>query len=557
MKHGINPLNLDYKYQFKNKKDAESGLYYLYKETADPSAIVFNGLTYIFSSMCLGVYVSSDLIDWEWHSLAGWLPCYDYAPDVKVHDGYVYFTASRHHADCSVFRTKDVLNGPYEEYPTHFRYWDPCLYFDDDGRVFLYQGSSDLYPLDVVELDRKSFRRIGERVVTVSGDIETKGFERFGEDHKKTHIFTKPFMEGSWMTKHDGRYYLQYGTPGTEINVYGDGVYVSDSPVGPFALAENNPFSYAPGSFMPGAGHGSTFEKDGKFYHTSTMRISINDNCERRIGIWKAGFDGDGELFCDQNYNDWPVNFSKPVFSDPDYMLLSYKKQVAASSQCDGFPKENVTDENCQTFFKAKGNKDEWVVVDLGGMKTVNFVQINFADAESFAPLPEGRRITSSRYIDEISYPYKWRLECSADGKNYAVLKEQLCDNVYQSHPVFETEEGVRARYIRLSVFETPYNANVTLSALRVFGKGDGELPVIREATAVRTSPLDMTVRIDAANAVGYNICWGHAADKLYHSYLTYKAEQDIGALIKGKDVYVRVDAFNEAGITKGKVFKL
>lgn len=557
MKHGINPLNLDYKNQFKVKKDAQSDLYRLYKETADPSAIVFNGITYIFSSMCLGVYCSADLIDWEWHSLSKWLPCYDYAPDVKVHGGYVYFTASRHHADCSVFRTKDVLNGPYEEYPTHFRYWDPCLFFDDDGRVFLYQGSSDLYPLDMVELDGENFQRIGESIVTISGDIETKGFERFGEDHKKTHIFTKPFMEGSWMTKHGGRYYLQYGTPGTEINVYGDGVYTADNPFGPFVLAANNPFSYAPGSFMPGAGHGSTFEKDGEFYHTSTMRISINDNCERRIGIWKAGFDKDGELFCDQNYNDWPINFSKPAFSDPDYMLLSYKKKVTASSRCDKYPEENLTDENCQTFYKAASNKDEWVIVDLGGVKTVNFVQINFGDVESFAPLPEGKSIALSRYIDEVSHPYKWRLEYSADGENYVTLEEQLRGDGCQSHPAVEMEEGVQARYIRLTVFEVPYGANVTLSGLRVFGRGSGELPVIKSATAERTSPLDMTVHISASNATGYNILWGHAADKLYHSYLTYKTAQDIGALVKGQDVYVRVDAFNEAGIAKGKVFKL
>ena len=556
MKHAINPLNLDYKYQFRVKKTDDGDLYRLYKETADPSAVIFDGKVYVFSSMSLGVYCSADMINWEWHDLSDRLPCYDYAPDARVFDGYVYFTASRHHANCSVFRTKDILNGPYEEYPTNFNYWDPCLFFDG-GKVFLYQGSSDLYPLDAVELDPRTFQKKGESVVTISGDIETKGYERFGEDHKKTHIFSKPFMEGSWMTKHDGKYYLQYGAPGTEINVYGDGVYVSDNPLGPFSPAANNPFSYAPGSFMPGAGHGSTFEKDGKFYHTSTMRISINNNCERRIGIWKAGFDGDGELFCDQRYNDWPINFYASAFSDPDYFLLSYKKKVFSSSQCENYPKENLTDENCQTFFKAKGNKNEWVMVDLDGVKTINFIQINFGDVDSFAPLPKGKEIYLSRYIDEVSYPYKWRLEYSCDGENFLTLKEQLADDVFESHPTFEIEEGISARYIRLTVFETPYGAQVTLSALRVFGKGIGELPKILSATAVRTSPLDMTVNIAAENAVGYNVLWGHAENKLYHSYLTYKTSQDIGALVKGQDVFVRVDAFNEVGIIKGKTFKL
>ena len=59
-----------------------------------------------------------------------------------------------------------------------------------------------------------------------------------------------PYIEGAWMTKHAGKYYLQYACPGAEFNVYADGVYVADAPLGPFHLAENNPFSYKPGGFL-------------------------------------------------------------------------------------------------------------------------------------------------------------------------------------------------------------------------------------------------------------------------------------------------------------------
>ena len=69
-----------------------------------------------------------------------------------------------------------------------------------------------------------------------------------------------PYLEGPWMTKYQGKYYLQYAVTGTEYNVYSDGVYVADSPLGPFTAAKNNPFSYKPGGFITGAGHGSTFE---------------------------------------------------------------------------------------------------------------------------------------------------------------------------------------------------------------------------------------------------------------------------------------------------------
>ena len=57
------------------------------------------------------------------------------------------------------------------------------------------------------------------------------------------------------MTKYNGKYYLQYAAPGTEFNVYADGVYEGDSPLGPFHLAKNNPYSFQPGGFITGAGH--------------------------------------------------------------------------------------------------------------------------------------------------------------------------------------------------------------------------------------------------------------------------------------------------------------
>ena len=121
-------------------------------------------------------------------------------------------------------------------------------------------------------------------------------------------MFTnKPFIEGPWMDKYNGKYYLQYACPGAQFNVYADGVYIGESPLGPFTLAKNNTFSYSPGGFMPGAGHGSTmWDTHGNLWHTSTMRISVNQQFERRVGIWPSGFDKDGELFCNQRYGDWP-----------------------------------------------------------------------------------------------------------------------------------------------------------------------------------------------------------------------------------------------------------
>ena len=48
------------------------------------------------------------------------------------------------------------------------------------------------------------------------------------------------------------------------------------------------------------------------------------------------------------------------------------------------------------------------------------------------------------------------------------------------------------------------------------------------------------------------------APNKLYHSYMVFgKNSQRIGALVKNRPLYVRVDTFNENGITEGEVKKV
>ena len=68
-----------------------------------------------------------------------------------------------------------------------------------------------------------------------------------------------------------------------------------------------------------------------------------------------------------------------------------------------------------------------------------------------------------------------------------------------------------------------------------------------------------MMVNITAqANTVGYNILFGERPDKLYHSYMVFEpGEKRVGALIRGREYFVRVDAFNECGISEGTCVKL
>lgn len=611
-KYYCNPMNVPYRYQF-NMDPRTHGKLQIDREGADPSMILFHGKYYLFASMNLSVWVSEDLVHWESYRLPENLPLYDYAPDARVCGDYVYFCASKKGTVCNYYRTKDIINGPYEEIPGTFDFWDPNLFFDEDGKIYFYWGCSNQTPVWGVELEPETMKPKTEWKELLFGDGYCRGYERMGEDHcefprsdeevevmfqafvrqsqmpeesiPKVYIpaikgmFTRrPFIEGPWMDKYEGRYYLQYACPGTEYNGYADGVYVAEHPLGPFILAKNNPYSYHPGGFMPGAGHGSTMrDLQQNLWHTATMRISVNHQFERRVGLWPAGFDSDGELFCNQNYGDWPIaveDGKMDPWKEPEWFLLNYAKPAKASSFVKGKEPAKAFDENAKTWWRAADSESgQWLETDLGTVMDVRAIQINFAD--DALPIASPGKIqgseTQPRYIEERELVTRWKLEGSLDGAEYFMIEDKSKVDTDLPHDLVVREEGLQVRYLRLTIVEIPYHVEPCISGFRVFGKGAGDKPVSPKYHAVKSEDgLDLLVSIgETADAIGYNILWGHEERKLYHSYQIYRnpesvqkaveqqIEKRIGALVKEQECFVRVDSYNENGITHGTVKKV
>jgi len=585
MSYICNPLNISYRYQFNQNSD---GRISVSREAADPSLIEFKGSYYLFPSMSGGCWHSDDLVSWQYQLLPE-LPAYDYAPDVRVVGDQVYFCASNHDQG-TFYRTKDPLTGPYEKIDGAFPFWDPNLFYDDDGRLYFYWGSSTTEPIYGVELNPVTLRPISEKVSLFTGNSADIGFERYGENHRpprspaetaqllarleqaadmpddlkaaaRSYILGAAYLEGVWMNKHRGRYYLQYATPSSGHNIYADGVYISDQPLGPFTLADNNPFSYKPGGFMPGAGHGSTMaDRYGNLWHIATSRIALNHNFERRISLWPAGWDQDGELFCNQRFGDWPLRVEQAAINPwarPDWMLLSYGKTATASSSAEQHGPAMAVDENIRTWWRAaSAEPEQWLMLDLGRLCAVHAIQINFADDQLVVPLPEGAvmqgALHQSRWIDLISQATRWLLEGSADGVNYFVIEDKSQAETDLPHDLVVREQGVQVRFIRLTVISLPYGQAACVSGLRVFGLGQGDLPEPASNVVIcREGDLDMVVSWQG-NGTGYVVNWGHAPDKLYHSCQVFGLEARIGGLVKGQPVFVRVDSFNECGLSEG-----
>ena len=343
-------------------------------------------------------------------------------------------------------------------------------------------------------------------------------------------------------------------------------------------------------------------DADGSVWHISTMRICKNHNFERRIGLWPAGYDADGELFCNQRYGDWPMDLEKlrrDPWANPDWMLLSHGAKATASSTAEkkvitdaaaaalgkvrineiSYDPQNVSDENVQTWWKADPQKasesSQWISLDLGKICDVHAVQLNFADDDLRPELPEefGLRdaLMQERWIDRTPQKTRWLLEGSENGTDWMALCDKRQAETDLPHDLVASEDGWKLRYVRLTVTELPYGQTPCVSGLRIFGLGGGSLPAKPVGvTADLRTPLDLDVNWkDGADgsgleeekpwdpAVGYVVNWGFAPDKLYHSYQVFDERVSIGGLVKDQALYLRVDSFNENGITEGDVKKI
>lgn len=537
-----NPINIDYTYMIYNANKGIS-----YRSGADPAIVKFRNEYYLFVTRSLGYWHSTDLLNWDFITPEKWYFQGSNAPAAANYKDSLLYVAGDPSGSMSVLFTDDPKKGNWKATPSILtNLQDPDLFIDDNGDAYMFWGSSNKFPIRGITLARKNNFRPSEKVDTLFNlDEANHGWERFGENNADTVL--GGYIEGPWLTKHNGTYYMQYAAPGTEFNVYADGVYTSQHPLGPYHYAPNNPVSFKPGGFINGAGHGSTVEgPQDIFWHFTTMAVNVNIGWERRIGMFPTFFDKDGLMYCDTYFGDYPhfapaIPGKKGMFSG--WMLLSYNKPVTASSSLEKFKAANVTDENVKTFWVAeKNDSSQWLRVDLQNPAKVFAVQVNYNDYHSdlFGRIPDMHH----RYV----------IEGSVDGKEWKKLIDRSNNFKDVPNDYVELADPETVRYIRYKNIHvpTPY---LSISGLRVFGIGTGKIPSEVKNFSVKRESDSRNANItwDAvANCQGYNILWGIAPDKLYSSWMVYgKNSLVMRNLNRGQVYYFAIEAFNENGISK------
>lgn len=545
-----NPINLDYGYT-PIPNFATQGKH---RATADPVIVNYKGDYYLFSTNQWGYWWSSDLSNWNFVSksfLRSEHKVYDdlCAPSVWIQGDTMLVFGSTYSRNFPIWMSTNPKGNDWSEVVENFDIggWDPAHFVDDDGRLYMYNGSSNVYPLYGVELNRKTFDPIGTRKELLLLRPDRYGWQRFGEHLDNT--FLDPFMEGAWVTKHNNKYYLQYGAPATEFSGYADGVAVGTTPLGPFEH-QSLPLSWKAGGFARGAGHGATFQDNWKnYWHVSTMVVSVKNNFERRIGIWPTGFDKDDVMYTNTAFGDYPHylptkadNHLKSKFTG--WMLLNYNKPVQVSSTLGGYQANYAVDESIRTYWSAaSGKSGEWIQTDLGAVGTVHAVQLNYADQDA-------------EFLGKQQGTYhQYQLLYSLDGKKWQMLVDKSKNKTDVPHDYVALEKPIKARYIKMINLHMP-TGKFAISGLRVFGKMEIARPaavkdflVLRTEKDKRSAWIRWTTNDDA---YAYNIYIGTDPDKLYNCIMIYGAnEYWYKGMDKDKPYYFRIEALNENGQSK------
>ena len=416
-----------------------------FRETADPSVILHDGRWYLYPSAGMA-YVTEDFIHWRHRKIEP----YDagYAPTVVRFRDRFLLTACRAPVFASAgplgpFASLGRLAGPDGKSVKDFD--DPMLFADDDNRLFAYWGLGGAGVFGA-ELDpSQPMRLLTEPRLLFSYD-PAHVWERFGAWNEDA---SKSYVEGSWMVKHRGRYFLTYAAPGTEFCTYGMGTYVGDSPLGPFRYQARNPILRQTHGLVQGPGHGCLVAgPNDTLWAFYTCTVCYEHFFERRIGVDPAGLDADGNLFVRgaSEVPQWaPGLLARPQDGNDAGLLPVTRSKIArASSSAPGRDALYAIDGSMLTFWQpADGDPAPVLTLDCRGIFLVAAVRIVWKDVG--LDYDAGAKPGPFRYVVEASRDNQtWSAVVDASGNETDLLID------------YRTFDPTPASHVRLRVLGTP-----------------------------------------------------------------------------------------------------
>ena len=443
-----------------------------------------------------GGWVSEDLISWRYQGVEmrqGRVPV---APHVVKYNGQFYMSGN----NAPLYRAPAIL-GPYEVVGdwtdvlgkpfaglANGRPWvgafDVDIFVDDDNKPYLYFPARSTEGIDVVPLDPDHLNRFMAVPKRLFGFDRSHVWERYGEMNEYPDV---SWIEGPWMMKRGGTYYLQYSASGTQWLSYATGMYTSKSPTGPFTYSPVNPVLRKTTGVVTGTAHGSIVEgPDGNWWQFYTIVMS-NPPGGRRVGMDPVGFDERGNLFVrgPSETPQWgPGAVPDPArHGDSGSLPLTINKMRAMnsrstfSSQRPGHEAAYAIDNSTGTWWEpTEDDRQPSITVDLGPATEFDPIQlfrvdssrILFAAGRGFGP--PGAMPAAPKADGAVAHRY--RIEVSTDGKAFTTLLDKTLNTVTR-YVEFDEVPPSTCRFVRLTLTDWPRSTTTPLGVIEftVFGK--------------------------------------------------------------------------------------
>ncbi|MGW3800817.1 family 43 glycosylhydrolase [Streptomyces clavifer] len=274
---------------------------------ADPDVAVYGDRFWIYPTTSrryseqtfMDAFSSTDMVNWTKHPKVldiadvAWAEYALWAPAPVFRDGkyYLYFAANDIQSDSELggigVAVADRPEGPYKDAiggPLVSRFHngaqpiDQDVFIDDDGQAYMYYGGWG-----------------HANVVKLNPDMTSLGTFSDGSTYKE--ITPENYVEGSYMFKRDGTYYMMWSEGGWTGPDYSVSYAMSDSPTGPFKKIDRV-LAQDP-AVARGSGHNSVVNVPGTdiwyiVYHRRPL--SETDGNHRALAYDRIDFNSDGTI---------------------------------------------------------------------------------------------------------------------------------------------------------------------------------------------------------------------------------------------------------------------
>ena len=461
-----------------------------------------------------GAWISEDLLHWTFQRVAN-VPV---APHVVKYNGAFYLAGN----DGPLFKAGNPLGpfttlGPWQNTPAVAGGWngafDIDIFVDDDNKPYLYYPGRSVSGIFVVPLDPNDLSRFAGGPRHLFSFNKDHVWERYGEMNEYTDV---AWIEGPWLQKYNGTYYLQYSASGTQWKTYAEGYYTAKNPMGPFTYASNNPLLRKTEGLVTGTGHGSVVEGPDQHLWQFYTIVLANPPGGRRIGMDPVAFDKDGNMSV--RVTDTP-QWAPGVVADPAHdgdsgsipvtinKLRAMNALSQFSSQQPGRDAAYAVDNSSGTWWEpSPGDAQPTLTIELSPATRFDRVQLFTIDsvrllftggggrggrgtggrggaAGTGAAAPETAAANTTASSETNGSPglppalsYQYKIDVSTDGAAYATVLDQST-NAAVRNTIFEEIPPAKCRFVRLTLLNWPRSTPLGIIEFTIFGKPAESLP--------------------------------------------------------------------------------